>query len=360
MSKETRKSRPEAKERLSLLHGEFEEAEKNKRDVIIGTDKLRWDRDRLIIEEAPGLTGSIEAMTTDISLRQIAKKLKLPITYLRKCTPEIRETVINHELPRCPESRFLVRLDERPSGFEVRAVMKQNAEPLDYSTMAHIATKVVDELDDFTFEIDRGGGGPRGETWNLRLVVPETFTSIDESEEKIGFGLDFRTSEAGLFNPSIEPLIWQLICTNGMKGWSNDSKENQMERFRHFRINTEEFAGRIVAFTRNRLEEYSAKSEALKAATSVMVEVAKAEELFMGTLNKAHVAGGEANRESLITRFRKHKKPEGYSLYRMVSELTEIARDHDANTMAEDRLKNLNSVDIIERESALILERLVG
>lgn len=360
MTSKTKKSRLEAKKQIATLLKDLTEAEKHNQDIVIGTDKLKWDRDRLIISEAPGHTGSIDTMTTDISLRQLAKKLELPIAYLRKCAPDIREYIINRELPSCSESRFLLRLTEREAGLETRAIMKQNAEPLDFTTMANIALKVIDDLDGFNFEIDRGQDGPKSEAWNLRLIVPETFVEIDADEEKIGFGLDFRTSEAGLFNPSIEPLLWQLVCANGLKAWSGDARENQMERFRHYQINTEEFAQRIVAFTSDRLVEFTAKQEALRVATTVQVEVEKAETLFMDTLQKAHVAGGAANREALIERFRRNKTDKGYNLYQMVSELTEIARDHNSNPAAEDQMKLMTSVDMIERESALILERLVA
>ena len=355
-----KKTRPKAAKRLAELKTELLEVAENNTDFVVSASDLSWDNDRLIIKEVPGQAGSIDTMTTDISLRQLAKKLDLPITYLRKCAPDIRQYIINRELPNCPESRFLIRLSERERGFETRAIMKQNAEPLDFTTMADIAMKVVEDLGDFGFEIDRGGSGPRGEAWNLRLIVPETFVAIDAKEEKVGFGLDFRTSEAGLFNPSIEPLIWQLVCTNGMKAWAGDARENQMERFRHYRINTEEFAQRIVAFTQSRLEEFTAKQEALRVAMTIQVEAQKAEELFMGTLQKAHVAGGVANREQLIEGFRTHKSETGYNLYRLVSELTEIARDHSRNPIAEDQLKLITTVDIIERESALILERLAA
>jgi len=362
MSIRSNRVMPNASETLPQVSSQLQAFRSKYVDRIIPVESMRWNRDRLVIAAA-GSDFEAEASVSRVAQDQMFELLGVPKVFGRSCPADLRENIINRLLPTVAQSRVFVRLINKNGSdkLEARAILPQNFEPFDFTNLSDVLLRVSEKLGR-PFEIDRGQNGPdKGlESWNVRLIDPESGVDIDEPEEKIFMGIDARTSEVGLFNPSIEPVLYQLICTNGLKAPVAGGEASDMLRFRYYHVNTESIVERICAHIEQVSIGYAAKRDMLRNASRARMRGDRAEELYMNTLVGAHAAGGAKHREDLMNRLRSHRSQSGdYSVYRVVSLLTEIARDHSQveTTIPE---WNLNRVDSIERGAGQILEQYAG
>ncbi|MDF1552471.1 MAG: DUF932 domain-containing protein [Deferrisomatales bacterium] len=135
----------------------------------------------------------------------VASRLGVPLSYLRKCPPDVQAFNLNHWLEKEPNEELFLRFD----GPEVRAVFTTRYVPVDNPA-------VLDRL---------AGLGYAPET-PVRLRLDDGFMHLtipDESrtftvrpEDRVTPGLSIGNSEVGLSSLTLAAFFLRLVCTNGM------------------------------------------------------------------------------------------------------------------------------------------------
>jgi len=181
------------------------------------------------------------------------------------------------------------------------------------------------------------------------MVWPRTQMEIDAPEEAILHGIDISTSEVGLVTPSIETLLYQLICTNGLKGIRGNQ---DAVRWRYFNVQHEQIVEKLTTYILATEQRYYKEQEMLRKATKKMLSAQFAEKLFSETLRRSSVAGTLKQQEFYLGEFKAEKKigngKPAYTLYQTISALTRIARDLYASG-------DPNKSSRLERESGRLL-----
>lgn len=363
MIQTTRRQQVAAATKLPQLSEELHEIRKTYVDRVIPVSGITWDNGSLIIRDQQ--TG-FERYTVPsrVAFDQLCKLVGMPKGYAHDIPNDLLQTSFNRLLQNVSAQRLFVRMVEKGSNMVTRALLPQAFEPFDYVNLVDVLQGVTSQTG-IEFNIDRGQKGPDTnlDVWNIRFIDPNSSVSLDEPEEKLFFGIDARTSETGIINPSIEPLIWQLVCTNGLKmPVAQDNMADEILRFRYYKVNTESITERMVAHVLQMLEAYSNKQEAFRRSAKARIGSDQAEKVFIDTLVGSGVVSGPEHRERLVNRLRSHRSNGDYSVYRVVSTLTEIARDvADAtDSMSATPEVGLKHVDLIERKAGELLEQFAG
>lgn len=152
------------------------------------------------------------------ALQQIHSRLKIPAKYADKMieeAPELYARNVNHWFQEKPENRMIRTLDGN-----VRAFLSNRYQRIDNIEVARIVLPVLAEL--------RNAQGLEIVSCNVtekRLYI-KAVASLIEGEVKTGdivqAGVEISNSEVGSGALSVCPLLYRLVCLNGMK--VNDSK----------------------------------------------------------------------------------------------------------------------------------------
>ncbi len=176
--------------------------ERNKRDFICDTRKLNMSEGGLEVQDIGGFA------LTDLAHMQIAQRVQIPQKYydrMRSDAPHLLTNNVNHWFHEKPETRLI-----RTLRGSCRAVLSNRYRVLDsYDLMNAILPKI------------RSAGCELSsmEITDRKLYLKCLFPRI-EREVSVGdpvqAGLIISNSEVGLGSVKVEPLIYRLVCENGL------------------------------------------------------------------------------------------------------------------------------------------------
>lgn len=161
---------------------------------------------RLIVNEPDGY--HTYAMT-ELARRQLAEKLKIPYAYferMREERPSLLDRNVNDWLTYEPENRMLRTLDGK-----VRAVLSNRYRRMDNYDLAEHVIPVLKELPGARFE-----SMELTETrMYLKVVTPAISRELAVGDI-VQAGVVVSNSEVGCGTLSVQPLIYRLVCKNGL------------------------------------------------------------------------------------------------------------------------------------------------
>ncbi|MCC6575126.1 MAG: hypothetical protein IT462_15220 [Planctomycetes bacterium] len=141
----------------------------------------------------------------DHALGQVAAKLRIPASYLRRCDPALRAQNVNRWLGDL-RGDVLLRFEAG----EVRAVLSRAYAPISHNDILgwlrkrlHDETQVRYELNDAYLDLQVVKGTP-----------VEGIADIDR--DPLHRGLHLRNSEIGMAKVTISALVYRTICLNGL------------------------------------------------------------------------------------------------------------------------------------------------
>lgn len=192
------------------------------RDFIADTRVLTFkdtsDIDRLLDKPARGLTlgfrtnGHEEQFgISDLAHDQIAARLGIPAKYYDKMREEFSALLaqnVNGWFGRDPEKRMVRTMDGR-----VRAFLSDRYRPLDN---ADLAEAVLPLLGDKGLNVE--SCEVTAKHLYIKAVNPNAKAEIKPGDEVWG-GVCVRNSEVGCGALAVEPLVYRLICLNGLMGF---------------------------------------------------------------------------------------------------------------------------------------------
>ena len=219
------------------LYKELEEQRENRKDIIADTRSL-------MVTSTEGksllhVSAGNETMNYDISEvahRQIADRLGIPFKYymrMRTEFPELLDQNINGWLEENPEKRMLRTLDGK-----LRAFLSDRYRRLDNLELVDHVLPVIAQMKGCSIE-----SCDITETHLYMKVVNRTMKAELVPGDVVQAGFVISNSEIGLGALKVEPLLYRLVCKNGMI-----SKDLAHKKYH---------AGRQVEDTDNAYELYS-------------------------------------------------------------------------------------------------------
>ena len=196
---------------LVNLAQELERQLATKQDLVVPTSLLRCHTDeagscRMIIDAKDGVG---EYGITNLARRQLAEKLKIPFMYferMRTEQPALLDRNVNTWLQTDHDRRMIRTLDG-----QVRAVLSDRYRRLDNYDLAENVLPILQRLADARFE-----SVELTETkMYLKVVTPRIEYEIAPGDV-VQAGIVITNSEVGHGTLSVQPLVYRLVCRNGL------------------------------------------------------------------------------------------------------------------------------------------------
>lgn len=196
---------------LNELAKELERQRLARKDFIADTAGLE------VVTDSNGVTKvmmgftdiSGEFVISDIAHQQIATRLQIPFRYYQKMRleyPELLDKNINSWFARTNEKRMLRTLDNR-----LRAFLSDRYRRLDNLELAEAVLPILNEikgLEIISSEIT--------ETHMYIKVINKKLKAEVGENDIVQAGMVISNSEVGLGSLKIEPLVYRLVCKNGL------------------------------------------------------------------------------------------------------------------------------------------------
>lgn len=219
------------------LYKELEEQRENRKDMIADTRSL-------VVNSTDGIstlsvsTGNdvISYSVSDVAHKQIADRLGIPFKYYERMRleyPDLLDRNINGWLQKNPEKRMLRTLDGR-----LRAFLSDRYRRLDNLELVDHVLPVIAQMKGCSIE-----SCDITETHLYMKVINRTMKAELVPGDVVQAGFVISNSEIGLGALKVEPLLYRLICKNGLI-----SKDLAHKKYH---------AGRQVEDTDNAYELYS-------------------------------------------------------------------------------------------------------
>lgn len=196
---------------LNELAKELERQRLARKDFIADTAGLE------VVTDSNGVTKvmmgftdiSGEFVISDIAHQQIATRLQIPFRYYQKMRleyPELLDKNINSWFARTNEKRMLRTLDNR-----LRAFLSDRYRRLDNLELAEAVLPILNEikgLEIISSEIT--------ETHMYIKVINKKLKAEVGESDIVQAGMVISNSEVGLGSLKVEPLVYRLVCKNGL------------------------------------------------------------------------------------------------------------------------------------------------
>lgn len=197
---------------LVNLAQELERQLATKQDMIVPSPMMRCHTDelgscKLFIEEQDGIG---KYAITSLARRQLAEKLKIPFTYferMRVDQPALLDRNVNTWLQSDNAEKRLIRTLDGC----VRAVLSDRYRRLDNVDLAENVLPILQRLPDARFE-----SVELTETrMYLKVTTPCVRVEIAPGDV-VQAGVIVTNSEVGVGSLSVQPLVFRLVCKNGL------------------------------------------------------------------------------------------------------------------------------------------------
>ncbi len=153
--------------------------------------------------------GDGEYGVTDLARRQLADKLKIPVTYferMRTEQPALLDRNVNTWLAQDGERRMIRTLDGK-----VRAVLSDRYRRLDNYDLAENVLPILQRLEGARFESVE----LTDTRMYLKVVTPRVQFEVAPGDV-VQAGIVITNSEVGQGTLSVQPLVYRLVCRNGL------------------------------------------------------------------------------------------------------------------------------------------------
>ncbi len=206
---------------LSELALELERQAESKKDYIASTEVLEMtDTGEIALD---GDTRQ-EFAVTDHAHSQIAARLDIPAKYyqrMRSSAPQLLAANVNEWFHQKPERRMVRTLDG-----QVRAYLSERYRPLDNYDLAEAVLPVLKEMGEGLKIVST-------ELTESRMyikVINERLELEVNKGDAVQAGIVISNSEVGMGSLKVEPLIYRLVCTNGMIAQDHSQKRYHVGR----------------------------------------------------------------------------------------------------------------------------------
>ncbi len=210
---------------LVNLAQELERQLHSKKDLVVSSALMRHDTNDegdscLVIEEG---SGPARYGITPLARRQLADKLKIPYAYferMRQSQPVLLDRNVNTWLQDDEDRRMIRTLDG-----QVRAVLSDRYRRLDNFDLAESVLPILQELPEARFESVE----LTDTRMYLKVVTPRLKYEMAPSDI-VQAGVVITNSEVGQGTLSVQPLLYRLVCRNGLIAWDRSLRKTHIGR----------------------------------------------------------------------------------------------------------------------------------
>jgi hypothetical protein len=196
---------------LRDLATELQRQVSTKKDLIADTRQLRLVATDSVALATIGENGKIDEQfgVTRHAHRQIGDRLGIPGKYMdrmREEAPQLMADNVNHWFQEAPERRLVRTLDG-----DVRAFLSDRYHRIDNFDVAETVLPVLSEIPDLrvvSCEVTES-------RMYLKAVTPRIAGEVTKGDE-VQAGVMITNSEIGRGSLSVTPLVYRLVCLNGM------------------------------------------------------------------------------------------------------------------------------------------------
>ncbi len=192
------------------LAQELERQRQARKDYLADTRSLSVSTENNVSRLALDLDGASETFhLNELAHRQIADRLQIPFRYYQKMRseyPDLLDENINGWFNRTPERRMLRTLDG-----SIRAFLSDRYRRLDNLELADAVFPLISDMkgvDIVSSEIT--------ETHMFIKVINRKLKAEVAVGDVVQAGLVISNSEVGLGSLKVEPLLYRLVCRNGL------------------------------------------------------------------------------------------------------------------------------------------------
>ncbi len=242
----------------------------------------------------------------------LMNRIGAPADFIRRLPAPLQLANVNYLMGEHEESTSATL---RLRGEEVAAVVSDRYAPLD---VEELVTCVRDAL--VRFDLLQGvrvRGVASGMVDNMRLILPSESVAVKVGDVS-NVGIDISTSSFGRSAIHLSPMIWRLVCLNGLR---SSEKRGQLS-FRHvgdkdrLRAGIAEAIPSALAHARGLMDQWK------QAVTFMVEDVAKQIEQMRELTNPER----KAFEEELKREAQTAALPEHMPLYNLVNALTSTAK----------------------------------
>ncbi|MCX7214510.1 MAG: DUF932 domain-containing protein [Burkholderiales bacterium] len=197
------------------LAGELERQMSSKRDLVVPSSLLQCRTNeggelKMLVDVRSADTAvAREYGVTDLARRQLADKLKIPFAYferMRSEQPTLLDRNVNTWLQSDGDRRMIRTLDG-----QVRAVLSDRYRRLDNFDLAENVLPILQRLDGARFESVE----LTDTKMYLKVVTPRVSFEVAPGDI-VQAGIVITNSEVGCGTLSVQPLVFRLVCRNGL------------------------------------------------------------------------------------------------------------------------------------------------
>ena len=194
---------------LQELAVEIDRQARTKKDFLVDTTAMS------VIPHEEGIRFQADGLTADFGINdiahsQIGQHLEIPARYyerMRTESPELLSQNINHWLHnRTPERRMLRTLDGN-----LRAFLSAKYRRIDNMEIAETVLPIISRMEGAKVESCQ----ITDQKMYIKVVNPRITTEVRKGDI-VQAGIVISNSEVGMGSVSISPLIYRLVCSNGM------------------------------------------------------------------------------------------------------------------------------------------------
>jgi hypothetical protein len=188
-------------------------------------------------------------LLTGQAQNQVALRLGVPMTYLKKCPPGVQAYNLNHWIKEERNDKMFIRFN----GPKIRALFTPRYQPVDNK-------EVIKKLESYGYD---------GDT-EVQCTLDDEFMNLSIPDERRGFqlagkdkmypGISISNSEVGLASLSISAFILRLVCTNGLI-----TKSDVSASYRHI-------SDRILGDFNSILRQFSQDTDQMKQQWMISLE----------------------------------------------------------------------------------------
>lgn len=201
----------QGQENFEMLWKKLQEERAGMKDYVANTKKLKFETNEgtstLLMEEQPNTFTRFGV--TELAHRQMADRLKIPYKYyelMRTSQPELLDTNVNTWLYNKPENRMI-----RTMFGNVRAFLSDRYQRIDNLELAYRIVKVMGENQNWAV----GSCEVTDNRLYVKVVSDKLKTEVVPGDV-VQAGFVVSNSEVGLGSVKIEPLVYRLVCKNGL------------------------------------------------------------------------------------------------------------------------------------------------
>lgn len=191
----------------------------NKMDIMTQTSMIRMDSNGRLV------ANGMQFDMSDNAMSQVFGRYNMPVLYekrLLEMNPELVADQFNFLLKRSKnENPSLLRFRRHCNTNELRAFLSNSYSAIDnneiFETLGDIMGGMEDlEVESFYLDDNRS---------RMRIIIPSMERSVGVALKKndiIKVGFDVINSETGRASLQISPVVYRLVCTNGLKAWQQE------------------------------------------------------------------------------------------------------------------------------------------